>query len=352
MEALGVRRRIVYEPFSYEALRAAGRVAFGRDAIPDYRIEAARVLLSFGADFLETWLSNVRFARAWAEGIRSVRDGTRRGRFIHVEPRLSLTAANADEWVPIRPGTEAFLALAMIHVILAEGRAAPSLPADEVERLTRLVRPYDPETVAAQTDVPPDRIRRLARLFAEVDPALAIGGGVAGTGSNATATLVAIYLLNYVVGSIGRTVVFGPNLYPGAVGRFSELCDLIASMEAGQVEVLLLLDVNPVFTLPRSLGFESALAKVPLVVALTSFMVAMPAWPPVMPRTTFPSSARPKSPSGERWPGFGSSATSRPLETDPTSGLSRCCANTATVRPASRCVPSMRRTTIPRALTP
>jgi molybdopterin-containing oxidoreductase family iron-sulfur binding subunit len=272
MEALGVRRRIVYEPFSYAALRAAGRVAFGRDAVPDYRIEAARVLISFGADFLETWLSNVRFARAFAEGPRAVRDSVRSGRFIHVEPRLSLTAANADEWVPVRPGTEAFLALAMIHVILAEGRASPSLPAEEVRRLTELVRPYDPETVAAQTDVPPDRIRRLARLFAETDPALAIGGGVAGTGSNATATLVAIYLLNYVVGSIGRTVVFGPNLYPGAVSRFSELCDLIAAMEAGQVEVLLLLDVNPVFTLPRSLGFESALAKVPLVVALTSFM--------------------------------------------------------------------------------
>ncbi len=271
MDALGVRWRIVYEPFAYEALRAAGRIAFGRDAIPDFRVEAARVLVSFGADFLETWLSNVRFARAFAEGIRAVRNGTRAGRFIHVEPRLSLTAANADEWVPVRPGTEVFLALAMVHAILAEGRAAPSLPADEVDRLARLVRPYDPETVAAWTDVPADRTRRLARLFAEADPGLAVGGGVAGTGSNATATLVAIYLLNYVAGYVGRTVVFGPDLSPGRVSRFREVWDLVAAMEAGRVEALLLLDVNPVFTLPRSLGFDRALAKVPFVVALASF---------------------------------------------------------------------------------
>ncbi|GBC84014.1 Menaquinone reductase, molybdopterin-binding-like subunit [bacterium HR11] len=271
-EALGVGRRIVYEPFAYEALRTASRVAFGRDAIPDYRIETARVLISFGADFLETWLSNVRFARAFAEGIRAVRDGTRVGRFIHIEPRLSLTAANADEWIPVRPGAEAFLALAMIHVILTEGRASPSLPADEVRRLTEFVRPYDPETVAAQTDVPPEQIRRLARLFAEADPGLAIGGGVAGTGSNATATLVAVHLLNYVAGFVGRTVVFGPDFSLGRVSRFSEVCELVAAMEAGQVEALLFLDVNPVFTLPRGLGFESALAKVPLVVALASFM--------------------------------------------------------------------------------
>ncbi|MCS7311321.1 MAG: molybdopterin-dependent oxidoreductase [Acidobacteria bacterium] len=272
MEALGIPRRIIYEPFAYEALRTASRIAFGRDAIPDYRIEAARVLISFGADFLETWLSNVRFARAFVEGVRAVRDGAQVGRFIHVEPRLSLTAANADAWVPIRPGTEAFLALAMIHVILAEGRAAPSLPADEVRRLTEWVRPYDPETVAARTDVPSDRIRQLARLFVEADPGLAIGGSVAGTGSNATATLVAIHLLNYVAGYVGRTVVFGPDSHLGHVSRFSELRDLVAAMGAGQVEALLLLDVNPVFTLPRSLGFEQALAKVPFVAALASFM--------------------------------------------------------------------------------
>src|SRR5574337_339909 len=54
VRALGARPRIAYEAFNYEAIRVASRAVFGRDAIPHYAIEEASVLLSFGADFLET----------------------------------------------------------------------------------------------------------------------------------------------------------------------------------------------------------------------------------------------------------------------------------------------------------
>src|SRR5882672_11150603 len=56
-KALGARPRVAYEPLGYESIRAANRVAFGRDAIPDYAIGDATYLVSFGADFLETWLN-------------------------------------------------------------------------------------------------------------------------------------------------------------------------------------------------------------------------------------------------------------------------------------------------------
>src|SRR3989304_5712285 len=59
---LGARARVAYEPIGYEALRAGNRIAFGRDAIPDYAIGDATYLVSFGADFLETWLSPVGHA--------------------------------------------------------------------------------------------------------------------------------------------------------------------------------------------------------------------------------------------------------------------------------------------------
>ena len=62
VQALGARGRVAYEPFNYESIRAASRLAFGRDAIPHYAIEDANLLLSFGADFLETWLSPVAYA--------------------------------------------------------------------------------------------------------------------------------------------------------------------------------------------------------------------------------------------------------------------------------------------------
>ena len=62
-ECLGARTRVAYEPLGYESLRAANRIAFGRDAIPDYAIGEAGYLVSFGADFLETWLNSERAHR-------------------------------------------------------------------------------------------------------------------------------------------------------------------------------------------------------------------------------------------------------------------------------------------------
>src|SRR5437867_1026071 len=76
-QALGTRPRVTFEPFAYEALRAANRITFGRDAIPYFAFEDAEVVLSFGADFLETWLSNVNYARTFAR-MHTVRDGLER----------------------------------------------------------------------------------------------------------------------------------------------------------------------------------------------------------------------------------------------------------------------------------
>src|SRR5881409_1256410 len=119
--ALGARPRVTLEPFAYESIRAANRSTFNRDAIPYYAFEDAEVVLSFGADFIETWLSNVNYARTFAR-MHSFRDG-RAGTFIHVEPRQSLTASNADEWVRNAPGTEGLLALAILRVMVDEGAA-------------------------------------------------------------------------------------------------------------------------------------------------------------------------------------------------------------------------------------
>ncbi|MCH7985054.1 MAG: molybdopterin-dependent oxidoreductase [Acidobacteria bacterium] len=268
--ALGIKQRLIYEPFAYEPLRAANRITFGRDAIPHYKIEDADVLISFGADFLETWLSNVGYAHGFKE-MHALRDG-KMGRFIHVEPRLSLTAANADQWVPIQPGTEVFLALGMIHVILQERLASASLPRAQARRLQAMVRSYDPETVATRTGIRAEDIRRLARLFAQAERGLAIGGGVATSGRNATATAVAVNLLNYVAGNIGRTVIFGPDSSLGRASSFGDALKLTDSMARGEIEALLLFDVNPLFTLPRSSGFTEALEKVPFVVSFSSFL--------------------------------------------------------------------------------
>src|SRR5712692_695323 len=104
LSAFGVGGRFRFEPFGYEALRQATRDVFDVDALPIYEFAAASYVLSFGADFLDTWLSPVEFARGFADA-RAVREG-RMARFVHVEPRMSMTAMSADEWVMPVAGTE------------------------------------------------------------------------------------------------------------------------------------------------------------------------------------------------------------------------------------------------------
>jgi molybdopterin-containing oxidoreductase family iron-sulfur binding subunit len=261
VQALGGRPRVTLEPFAYEALRAANRLTFGRDAVPYHAFEDAEVVLSFGADFLESWVSNVQAARGFAR-MHTFRDG-KAGTFIHVEPRQSLTASNADEWVRNAPGTEAAVALAVLKLML-EGGAAD-------KRLADAVAAVDPKKVAEESGVALDTLRRIAKVFGGARPGLAVGGGVAVTGSQATALQVAVNLLNAAAGNVGKTVRFGPDHAYGKATPYAEAARLVQAMAAGEIEVLILgPGVNPAFTLPGGLKAADAIRKVPFVVSFAN----------------------------------------------------------------------------------
>ncbi|HKZ06492.1 MAG TPA: molybdopterin-dependent oxidoreductase [Methylomirabilota bacterium] len=263
VKALGARPRIAYEPLALEAMRAANRATFGRDAIAHYAIEEASYLVSFGADFLETWLSPVGHAAAFAK-MHALSAG-KAGTFVHVEPRLSMTAANADRWVRNAPGTEAPLALAMLKVIVDEGLVAPGVDA---RALAGAVQGVDVAAVATQSGVPAETIKGVAHDLAASKSGLVLGGGAAVSGGNATDMLQAINLLNVAIGALGKRMRFG-----GDVARPSSYADMVAltqAMAKGEIEVLILGDVNPVYTMPPKAGFYEALAKVPMVVSLAN----------------------------------------------------------------------------------
>src|SRR5260370_22600685 len=164
------------EPLGYEALRAANGAAYGRAAIPHYARGGAGCLLSFGADVLETWIDPVAYAGAFAR-MHALGRG-RAGTCVHVEPRQSMTAANADEWLRNAPGTEGVLALAMLQVILEEGRHAKEADAGA---LRAAVKGVDVAKAAEISGVPVETIKRIAHDFAQAKSALAIAGGAART---------------------------------------------------------------------------------------------------------------------------------------------------------------------------
>ena len=264
MDALG-GKHIQYETYAYEPMKEANKISFGIDKIPTYHLENTKYLLSFGADFVETWLSPTEYTRQFSQ-MHGVKDKSV-GRFVHIEPRASLTATNADDWISIKPGTEAILALGIANEIVRSGNSPNGGGA-----LTGLLSKYSADKVSEITDVPKEAIVEIANDFSSMQPSLAIGGGVSVTGTNATQTLVAINILNYIAGNIGDTVDFGDTLSISNADSFQDITSLVSSMENGGVDILFIYDVNPVFTLSSQLNFKDALGKVPFIVSFSSFM--------------------------------------------------------------------------------
>ena len=119
MSELGSENYLHYD-FTYPANHyLANKISFNEDIFPYYDIKNTNYLLSFGADYLGTWLSPVHYSLAYGH-MRQGRKG-QRGKCVQVEPRMSLTGASADEWVHARPGTEGLLALSIAHVIVNNG---------------------------------------------------------------------------------------------------------------------------------------------------------------------------------------------------------------------------------------
>ncbi len=250
-----------YDTLAEAPLREAGRIAFGANVVPWYDIEEARLLVSFGADFLESWLSPVRDARGFAR-MSGVDERGRKGRFVFIGSRLSLTGQNADEWLPIQPGSEALVALAMANVISGAGAGAGPY--------RDIVNAYTPENVADATGISAESIRELALRFSEAEPSLALGPGVAGQHRNATAANLAVTVLNAVAGNVGRTVHYNtPQLNAPAFG-YPGVQRVMQLIGQGAIGTLLVHDSNPIYSLPASSGFRQAFESVPFKVSFAS----------------------------------------------------------------------------------
>ncbi|HKW40992.1 MAG TPA: molybdopterin-dependent oxidoreductase [Gemmatimonadales bacterium] len=261
-------RHVTYEPFAFEALREGNRIAFGTTAIPWYDFAAARYIVSFGADFMETWLSPVAYQNGFtrAHAFDAGRDGSM-AKFVYVGPRLGLTAMSADEWIAARPGTEGILALAMARLILSN-RLAP-VPADAA-RLRQSLASYTAEQAAGVVGIDAKDITRLAREFAESKGGLAVAGGIAAQYPNGAEIVAAVNILNYVAGQVGKTVRFGPNNAFAGAGSFRQLTELVADMSGGKVAMLLVHGANPAHSLPAA--FSEALGHVPYKVSFSPYL--------------------------------------------------------------------------------
>lgn len=212
-------------------------------------LERTRLVLSFGVPVLEDWTAP---GRVWA-----VRGGFR---LIQVEPRLSATAMMADRWLPVAPGSEEILSLAVGAVMLREGwhDKAVERAADDFDvyrrRAGEALRAVD-EVVA----------RDVAKELAQTRPAIVLGGGAAG------------WALNVLSGNVGRSGGFLPRRT-----LWDEGAKPLAEVKDASLGILLVDSDTPY------VEYAAKLAKGALVVELSPFPSAPGSWivpPPVFTET-------------------------------------------------------------------
>lgn len=299
-------------PSVQDAYELTLHLMHGVQAMAGFDVENADFIISFGSGLIEGWGSPVNMFQAnsrWQDSGKKV---------VQIEPNLSNTAAKADTWMPINPGTEAALALALAHVIIKQGGASDFVnnhafgfsdwtdaSGKKQKGFKQLVlNDYAPEQVAEITGVAPEKIEALAKQFMGAKRPLALGGRGQGQIPGSTKELMAIHALNALVGNInqpggvwavpepdyiqwpdpemdqaaadgiqqGRLDGAGSEETPHSRYLLNRLADAITSGQPYALNALLVAGANPCYSLPDATAVKAAFDKVPFVVSFSSYM--------------------------------------------------------------------------------
>jgi anaerobic selenocysteine-containing dehydrogenase len=270
---------------------------------PAFDLAASDMVLSFGAALSEAWWGLPQASRA-----RDAAAG-KRPRWVQVDARLSRTAARADEWIAIRPGTYGALALGIAYVLLKEGLYDAQKVNDEViglddfkddtgqvvPGLRKLVlRHGRTEDVSQRTGIPTEVIVRLAKTFGSMRHPVAVWDQAVSWRTGGLADALAIHALNVLTGAVGRsggvlvqpplpvpaldstlTGAAGPAARPGGSKPAFTAADWAAQVAGGkspEMKALFLYYANPAASAPNPEEVTKALERVPLVVSFSPFL--------------------------------------------------------------------------------
>jgi anaerobic selenocysteine-containing dehydrogenase len=226
----------------------------------------------------------------------------RGGTVVVVDPRRTKTAEHADEWVPIRPGTDAALLVGMVHVLFAEdrvdlGRLGPLTSG--LHELRGAVAPFTPERVATATGIPADTVRRLAVELADAPTAAVYGRIGTHTVRFGTVAAWAVDVLNALTANLdepggamfplpahvpaggkgrGRGFVVGRRHsrvrgHPEVRGELpvATMAEEITTPGEGQVRALITVAGNPALSTPQAERLDAALGQLELMVSVDPY---------------------------------------------------------------------------------
>jgi len=234
-----------WDPVNRDSARAASQALFGQYAEPIYKFDAANVVLSLDADFLggAAFPGFLRYSRDFI-GRRKLATDAPMNRLYVVESFAAGTGALADNRLPMRASDILTFASALAGMLGGGGGAAPGLGADEQKFLEGIAKDLKANAgasiVVAGEQQPPE----LHVLAAQINQAL---------------------------GNIGKTIVYTDATEIVPSDQSGGIRQLVADMHADKVDMLVILNANPVFTAPVDLDFENAMSKVESNVHLSCY---------------------------------------------------------------------------------
>jgi anaerobic selenocysteine-containing dehydrogenase len=278
--AMGAAPPVIYDLYTelngIPQMEHAAQSSFGQQDLPAYDISNVDVVLSFGADFLGTGTSAVRYGIDYGR-FRGQPLG-KRGYLVQLEPRMTITGAKADLWLPIRPGCEGLVAQALISLIASQG-----LGSSERGNLAQSFASHvDVNQIAQTCDIAASDLAHLASIFANAEMPVAIPGNLMAGGDQGEEALAAIQALNTIAGVSG-TVRLTPQaassvLVKPAHSKYAEARKLLNDMASGKVQALLVLGCNPAYELPGQSAFQDAVKNVPFVASFSPMVDETAVW--------------------------------------------------------------------------
>ncbi len=227
---------VTYDAVSASGLLDANALCFGETnrVVPSYHFDKANVIVSFGADFLGTWISPVEYARQFAAArkITSVKEA-KMARLICFENGMSLTGSNADNRVLIKPSEQGAAVVALCKELGGDVTVPKGLSAEAKKAI---------KTVAKD-------LKKNA------------GKSLVVSGSNDTNVQVVINQINELLGNYGATIDLGTPSYQRQ-GSDSAIQGLVKEMNGGGVDAVIVYDANPAYDLGNAEAFAKAFAKV------------------------------------------------------------------------------------------
>ncbi|MCF8028762.1 MAG: 4Fe-4S dicluster domain-containing protein, partial [Desulfobacteraceae bacterium] len=261
---------VIYEPLSCDHLKEANQAVYGFDGLPSYRMESADLLVGFGADFLETWLSPVEYARRFKS--MHAYAGGGKNRFFHVSPCRGLTGANADIWISCAPGTETAVCLGLIREMMRQ-KPPDGIPSPVAASINRIAGAFDRQRVIDTAGIDPDLYDQLRRSLRRAKSPLVLGTAALSRSRADLQAHIAVNLLNYVLDPALSNIDFTRRHRMEKADSHDRIADFFMHLAEEPPDVLFLNNVNPAYALPPGMGVSETLRRDDLfVVCFSNFM--------------------------------------------------------------------------------